>query len=476
LALGSLLVVGCGSTLQESRYAADTGGQGLAPVGGIAPTAPAPVVEAPTLAPPPVTIDPGGASGPTAVPTQAVSTAAPVQPTVSESVGGPTLKGVTAKTITVGIQTFEGFAKAGKALGVSAGLPTSETPENARRVIDYINKHGGIAGRKVVPVFNDTNIESANSFDSSAQAACSRFTEDNKVFAVVTPEIFDHDTLMSCLAQHQTPALINSVNIYDQIYANRYPGLFYGTTSVFGDRWAAFIDAIVAKNYLPKAAKIGIVRGTWPEDQRTTQILINRLKSHGLSVVDTVSVDDEVSTPDVAHVLSTMLSIQLRFRAKGITHVIFEKGPVFPYGFMVAAQSQGYHPHYLLTSQANLDFLQSNASSEQTRNAAGVTFTGLPSHHLENSATRLCHKIGPDVGSYCGPLLLLKAAADKAPALTVQGLAAGFKALGKKFVSPQTIATDFAAHYQNGGAAMRTFAWDGAHHSFNYTGGIQRVP
>jgi hypothetical protein len=404
----------------------------------------------------------------------------PVEPSSPGSAtnvgGGGSARGITAKTITVGIQTFEGFNKAGKALGISAGLPTSETEDNARKVVDYLNKNGGIAGRKIVPVFNDTNIDSANSFDASAQAACSKFTEDNHVFAVLTPEVFDHDTLMSCLAAHQTPALINSVNIYDQTYANRYPGLFYGQSVVFGDRWATFINALVAKNYFPKGARIGIVRGTWPEDLRTTQVLIDTLKSHGLSVTDTVAVDDEVSTPDVAHVLSTMVGIQLRFHTKGINYVIFEKGPVFPYGFMVAAQSQGYHPHYALTSQANLDFLQANASSEQTRNVAGVTFTGLPSHPLENSATRFCHNIGSGLGAYCGPLLTLKAALEKAPSLDVPGLAAGFKALGRGFVSPQAIRTDFGAHYQNGGAAVRTFAWDGAHRSFNYTGGVQRVP
>jgi hypothetical protein len=171
-----------------------------------------------------------------------------------------------------------------------------------------------------------------------------------------------------------------------------------------------------------------------------------------------------------------MLSIQLRFHTEGINYVVFEKGPVFPYGFMVAAQTQGYFPHYALTSQANLDFLQANASSQQTKNAAGVTFTGLPSHPMVNSATKVCHSIGSGLGSYCGPLMLLAAAAKRAPVLNPAGLAAGMKALGRNFVSPQALRTDFTAHYQAAGAGMRTFGWDGACHCFNYTGGIQRVP
>jgi hypothetical protein len=171
-----------------------------------------------------------------------------------------------------------------------------------------------------------------------------------------------------------------------------------------------------------------------------------------------------------------MVSIQLRFRSEGINYVVFEKGPVFPYGFMVAAQSQGYFPHYALTSQANLGFLQANASSEQLRNAAGITFAGLPHYPMVNSATKLCRKISPHSGSYCGPLLLLAAAAKRAPALNPAGLAEGMKALGRSFVSPQALLTDFAAHYQDGGAGMRTFGWDGACHCFNYTGGVQRIP
>lgn len=477
-AIASTALVGCGSTLQErsDTAAAGQGGNGLAPV-VVQPTTTSTTGGNPATLPP-ETSGPGTVVQ-TGQPTQGTSTSTSV-PTGTVPTGsgpaGAVSAGVTATTIKIGIQTFEGFSKAGKQFGISAGLPTDETQANAQTVVDYLNKHGGIAGHKIIPIYHDTNIDSANSFDEDAQATCSAFTEDNHVFAVLTPEIFDHDTLMSCLSQHATPLLANSVNIYDQAYANRYPDLFYAVAVVFGDRWASFIDSLIAKSFFPKTATIGLIRGTWPEDAVAGQTITDALKAHGLSVKDTVALDDEASTPDVAHVLSTMASIQLRFRTEGINYVIFEKGPVFPYGFMVAAQSQGYFPHYALTSQANLDFLQANADSEQLRNAAGITFSGLPSHPMVNAATTLCHKINPHSGSYCGPLLLLAAAAAHAPVLNQAGLAAGMKSLGRSFVSPQALLTDFAAHYQDGGAGMRTFGWDGAHHSFNYTGGVQRIP
>jgi hypothetical protein len=469
-ALGMTVIVGCGSTIQERPSTTTAQGDGLAP--GITPTTPTAPGTAPTGLPP----ETSGPStvGSTSVPTQGTTTTVNT-PTISTSAGGK-LTGVTSKTITIGIQTFEGFSKAGKQFGISAGLPTDETRANAQLVVNYLNKHGGIAGHKIVPVYHDTNIDSANSFDADAQATCSAFAEDHHLFAVLTPEIFDHDTLMSCLSQHATPLLANSVNIYDQAYANRYPGLFYAVAVVFGDRWASFINSLVAKKFFPKTAQIGLIRGTWPEDAVAGQTITNALKAHGLSVKDTVAIDDESSTPDVAHVLSTMASIQLRFRSEGINYVIFEKGPVFPFGFMVAAQNQGYYPHYALTSQANLDFLQANASGQQLRNAAGVTFSGLPSHPMVNSATKLCHSISSHAESYCGPLMLLAAAAERAPVLNPAGLAEGMKAIGRSFVSPQALLTDFAAHYQDGGAGLRTFAWDGAHQSFNYTGGVQRIP
>ncbi|MGN6474556.1 MAG: hypothetical protein ACTHK4_13045 [Mycobacteriales bacterium] len=474
LAVGSTLAVGCGSTIQEGRGTAASQGNGLSPVV----TQPTPGTTTGVL---PGTSGPG-ATGP--IPTQPGAVPGSTAPTGTTPGGAPSpvsplgapSRGVTAKTISIGIQTFEGFNKAGKALGISSGLPTDETQANAALVVKYINAHGGIAGRKIVPVYQDTNIDSGNSFDQDAQATCSTFAEDHHVFAAVTPEIFDHDTLMSCLSQHQTPLLANSVNIYDQAYANRYPGLFYDSAWVFGDRLTPFIDALAAKGFFPKTAVIGIVRATWPEDLVAAQTITSALRAHGLSVRDDVGVDDETSTPDVAHVLSTMLSIQLRFHSEGINTVIFEKGPVFPYGFMVAAQNQGYHPKYALTSQANLDFLQANASTEQLRNAAGVTFSGLPSHPMVNGATKICHAISPHSESYCGPLMLLAAAAKRAPVLNPAGLAEGFKALARRFVSPQALATNFALHYQDGGAAQRTFGWDGGCHCFNYTGGIQLVP
>ena len=70
--------------------------------------------------------------------------------------------------------------------------------------IDYINEHGGVAGRKLVPVY-----EKYIPFDSSAtQKVCTAFTDDDKVFAV-TGTFYDATgaSQLCVTKQHQTVLL-----------------------------------------------------------------------------------------------------------------------------------------------------------------------------------------------------------------------------------------------------------------------------
>ena len=104
----------------------------------------------------------------------------------------------------IGIETLTNVGAAYAAVGYKGVVPTDEDVKNvAEAMADAVNRRGGIAGRKMVPVLHFTDITSGTA-DTRGQAACSYFTEDHHVFAVVGQG--NHgDSFPSCLAQHHTP-------------------------------------------------------------------------------------------------------------------------------------------------------------------------------------------------------------------------------------------------------------------------------
>jgi ABC-type branched-subunit amino acid transport system substrate-binding protein len=423
----------------------------------------------------------GGASSATGATGGGPGSAAGAVPGGGGVTTGPGLVEAKGGSVAIGIETFAGFQKAGNAFGATGGLATqtAETQANAQFVVDYINSHGGLGGHKLVPVYHDTNIDSSETWDADEQATCAAWTEDNHVFAGLSPEGFDYDTLMSCLAEKHTVLVRTSLNVYDQQYADHYPQLFYAPAALFGNRYAIFVDTLASHAFFPTNSRVGIVRATWPVEARAAQVIRSALAAHGLKVVDEVSVPDETSTTDVANTLSSFSSIVLRFRNEGIDHVLFTQGPVFPLGFMTNAESQGYRPRYALTNQENLTFLQSNAPGAQLQNASGITWQDVPNFPLENAGYRLCQAIHPEavLNPYCGMLLFIKAAFDRGASPTPASFAAAVQSLGTSFVSPQALVARFTPReYQDGEGAVRPFAWSRSCSCFNYTGGVVAAP
>src|SRR5437763_937118 len=75
-----------------------------------------------------------------------------------------------------------GGGAANAAIG-AAGITQGDEKANDQIVIDDINAHGGVAGRKIVPIFHGLDATSTNTLDSQYQAACDDLTQYHKVFA-----------------------------------------------------------------------------------------------------------------------------------------------------------------------------------------------------------------------------------------------------------------------------------------------------
>jgi hypothetical protein len=106
----------------------------------------------------------------------------------------PADQGVTATTIRIGIPVIDFPAL--EAVGVR--LNDGSFQDAYLALTAYINAHGGVDGRKVVPFFTLDNPAVATSDTSS----CSELTEDDHVFIVMLPVYPD-----CYLVTHDTPAI-----------------------------------------------------------------------------------------------------------------------------------------------------------------------------------------------------------------------------------------------------------------------------
>src|SRR5213078_4705671 len=93
-------------------------------------------------------------------------------------------RGVTATTVTVGVAYQANLDAANRALGGDK-ITSGNQVDEAKILVQDINNHGGLAGRRLIPEFFAYDAQSAQPYDAQDQAACAHFTQDVKVFAVI---------------------------------------------------------------------------------------------------------------------------------------------------------------------------------------------------------------------------------------------------------------------------------------------------
>ena len=89
--------------------------------------------------------------------------------------------------LTFGLLDVSSPAAAVGALGAQAQTSVYEQ-RLAHAFIDYLNAHGGIAGRKLQPVEYTQNPSSTN-YNVDMEAACAKFTQDNHVNVVLRAQL-----------------------------------------------------------------------------------------------------------------------------------------------------------------------------------------------------------------------------------------------------------------------------------------------
>ncbi len=394
------------------------------------------------------------------------------------------LPGVTATAITVGViaadpSTNQTMENAG--LGAAS---VGNEPANWQATADDVNARGGIAGRRLTLVFYLVNL--TESPQTQGQAACTKFTEDNTVAAVLSG--YYYASAHACLASRAVPSLLGTNYGVDSSLARQTSTVVAWATPLL-DRLAAFLpDAFQAIGKLKGGTTAGIFVTDAPAFRRSASQLGADLTKRGLKVV-TQTVRDSDSG-DYSGAATDASAAVLRFKSARVSEVLFLTHNAFePTVLMQAASSQSYRPTYLLSTQQYPAALAGLVAADQLAGALAIGWapaidlnSGYDTSVQAQQCLRTLKARGRAFSSgtqtlagllACDGLDLLKRAAERPGALASRAalLRAALDS-GTSFVSAVTFSTSFPSGRRDGVAAYRPMAYGSRCGCFIYSGPI----
>jgi hypothetical protein len=477
------LAAACGSTVQTAGSVSGGGGE----LGGAVSTGDASNGLGATSA------DPSAAGGGVAGGARAGTTASAARNTVTTIRGADGLvmgRGVTSREVKVGIFIAKNLQAATGAVTGTSGAADEKPYIEA--LVDYVNKTGGLRGRKIVPTYGFFDPLSSTPYVQQEQEACAHFTEDEKVFVILAGTQSGTDGAFSCASKSQTPLITQIFWPLDDKYIADAGSWLYAPSRMRVERWMPFfVDGLKEQGYFSAGAKVGLVRFSDPVYARTAATMKRELARVGVKLVDEFDVGSVRQGADLGSIQPKVANAILRFRAAGIDHVVFgDWSSVLPTFFIPEAESQSYRPRYGLSSQDAMDTIATLAPEAQIANAVGVSW--MPpadaddaSDPRDDPANNLCKKIIKDAslsydrlyaGSLCDNFFFLRATLDRATALTPAAFEPAARLLGTSFDSPFAFGTAFGPGRFDGANVVRNMKWGPDCQCFVYVGAPKTVP
>ncbi len=429
-------------------------------------------------------------------------------PNATEGGGAP---GVTDKTITLGITYTENSKAAGAAFGagnVQFGDPLAQQ----KVLINDINKRGGIFGRQLTFVAHAYDATASTPYDQQDGEACERFTNDNKVFAVMAAGV--SDALRPCVAKAGAVQIeVSAQSFTTAATFQQFP--YYIEPAGLGlDRVVRqWVPALQQQNYFAKwnfdtgspgvlPVKVGVLL---LDDRASvaayTQILAPALKAAGYDVIDFRA----PAPQDFGGSSSTVSAVQsavLKFRREGVTHFLpLDSGAGLSLYFGQNANSQRYYPRYGLQSGAGVQVLIDSIGfpKEQLNGALGYGWNpyldvsaadNADNGPNSNAARRACFAVLERGGQAVPPGPARRGAVEQCdkyrfleqalkaggPALNRASFLAGVNATGTGYLAGSTFRTRLNPSQHTGIAAYKPFAYNTGCGCFRYSGGLNNLP
>lgn len=259
----------------------------------------------------------------------------------------------TSGPIKVGVVMVD-FSKLAATFGVQAS--NQDIFAAHKKMFAYLNAHGGLAGRKIEPVYY--RIDGAAADNASAfNAACAYVTQDHKVDVVLSFDIDNFQGFSRCLLKYGIPQIDGGQYTTDGPDTATTPNLFT-PDALAHDRFASLlVKTAVARGWLTSKDVLGVVTQDCAVDNRVyDKVIVPATKAAGVKVLRS-AVKCINGAGDIGTASSQISSTVLRFRSEGVTHVTLLGAPegAGVLLFAQAASQQKYYPGYLLTSNSFAD-------------------------------------------------------------------------------------------------------------------------
>lgn len=259
-----------------------------------------------------------------------------------ESTSTPTSSsevGVTPDAVKVGFLLTDLGNPTGLAVG--PGVSVEEQQQQWQAYVDELNERGGVAGRRVQPVYRNATILDKDQM----RATCIRLAKDDKVFAVLDAGGAAIGELPQCYtAEHGLPLLAGgAAGLWDDAFASSRGLLFvmHQRGSRLMRSFAAELDRVGRLRGKTCGILADQFQGASP---RGGEALEAELEARGCKVAhrETLSADLSTGSSQIP------LAVQ-QMRGKGVNAVMLLANPVYATQFVQGAQAQAYQPEYNLT-------------------------------------------------------------------------------------------------------------------------------
>ena len=387
----------------------------------------------------------------------------------SGSVTSATGPGITSTTIYYGDIYSSQLAAADTAIGASGEAPSYDTRDVENAVVDYANKHGGFAGRKLSIVYYDLKL--SNPRPSEDAAACAKWTQDNKVFAMYGAT----DIYREC-AEKAGAISVLSGNSVESTF-QKYPH-FVDPISIRLDRLGPVtVGGLYRAHYF--SGKLGLI--TWDDPNyryAMTNGYLPALSAHGIKPATApvyAPVSQDVNS--VAELAAQMRSTVAKFKSLGIDHVIIQDGPAGVWAgggltleFMNNAKSQRYYPRYGANGY-NIPGSPQLPADEMDHEIAIMDSDDKPADDdgwHQNAQRQACFKIEADAGmppknendqslaaQYCDVIFFLQRILNSSPVITADAVINEVAHLGTSFKPAFVYGTNFFPGRRDGSDKVR---------------------
>jgi hypothetical protein len=364
------------------------------------------------------------------------------------SLAGQTYRGATANAITIGVMASQTINQAYEAFGAS-GAAFPDPVKQVEPIVNWINKNGGVAGRKLQVLWHFRDDLSQDTDDTKMQQACTDFTEDKKVFLVTS--IYQAHGMAACLADSDIP-LVESGAGPDHRGTPEFDkigGYYVTPNQISVSRYSvALARGLAQRGYFKGSVKVGLLYMGFPYAHAAVEKALKpELQRLGVKLTDEQELRPIERASDFAGTQAEVSNAVLRFKQEGINRLISLEDQATT--FMTSAEQQDYYPRYGIGSASLFGAADSNPDSMKDSTIVGfsVPLDVLPRYRgASPPQERTCRKIyidsrqKPDdelawglMELHCEGFFFIKDALDRMATLSSKGLIAAVESIGTRY-------------------------------------------